>query len=108
MAQEAGMQAQANGVRPEEERSRPVDEAAGMPAVESRALVPTQPSSLIPHYGRTRYPVASFLAQLIAIDRRLPQTRTRARVAAADAAAVYSAVLTEKPVRPGCTLRRSA
>jgi hypothetical protein len=102
------MQAQPNAVRPEGERPRPMDEAAGTPAVESRALVPTQPTNLTPHYGRTRYPVAPFLAQLIAIDRWLPQTRTRARAAPADAAAVYSAVLTEKPARTGCTLRRSA
>jgi hypothetical protein len=108
MAQEAGMQAQAKMVRPEGEDSRPMDDAAGTPAAESRALVPTQPTTLAPHYGRTRYPVASFLAQLIAIDRRLPQTRTRARAAPADAAALYSAVLTEKPVRAGCRLRRSA
>jgi hypothetical protein len=108
MAQEAGMQAQANVIRPEEEHSRPGDEAAATPAVESRALVPVKPTDVTPHYGRTRYPVAPFLAHLIAIDRRLPQTRTRARAAPADAAAVYSAVLTEKPMRTGCRLRRSA
>src|SRR5712671_2124448 len=95
MAQEAGMQAQANVVRPEGEHPRPVDEATGVPAAESRALVAIQPTDMTPHYGRTRYPVASFLAHLIAIDRRLPQTRTRGSAAPADAAAVYSAVLTE-------------
>jgi hypothetical protein len=108
MAQEAGMQVQADVIRPEGEHLRPMDEAAGAPAVESRALVPVQPTDTTPHYGRTRYPVAPFLAHLIAVDRRLPQTRTRGRAAPADVAAVYSGVLTEKPVRTGCTLRRSA
>jgi hypothetical protein len=108
MAQEAGMQAQVNVVRPEGEHSQPADDATDVPAAESRALVPVQRSDMTPHYGRTRYPVAPFLAHLIAIDRRLPQTRTRGRAARADAAAVYSAVLTQKPVRAGCRLRRSA
>ena len=102
------MQAQANMVRPVGEHSRAVDDATGVPAAESRALVPVQPTDMTPHYGRTRYPVAPFLAHLIAIDRRLPQTRTRGRAAPADAAAVYSIVLAEKSVRTGCRLRRSA
>jgi hypothetical protein len=109
MTQEAGMQAQIDVILPEGEHPGPTDEASGTPAAESRALVPVHPVDVTPRrYDRSRYPSATFVAHLIAVDRRLPQMRTRGRAAPADAAAVYSAVLTETPVRTGCRLRRSA
>lgn len=74
----------------------------------SRALVPIQPvePGLRPRPGR--YPSATFLAQLIAVDRRLPQMRRRGRAAPADAVAVYAATLRHQPARPGRKLHRSA
>jgi hypothetical protein len=78
-----------------------------VPSGGSRALVPIHPvDSMVPR--RTcRYPSATFVAHLIAVDRRVPQLRTRRRAAPADAAAVYAAALTGAPLRAGRKLRRS-
>ena len=74
-----------------------------------RALVPLGPGTPhTPRTGRAHYPGAAFLAHLIAVARRLPQTRPRGRAAPADAAAVYGAALQAPPVCIGGRLRRSA
>src|SRR5437660_12652871 len=92
MAQGAGMQAQAEVFETEPARFRPQrDDATIAPATTSRALVPVGPAEAGGRPRVVRYPVAPFLAHLIAVDRRLPQTRPRGRVASADAAAAYGA-----------------
>ncbi|MCZ7660248.1 MAG: hypothetical protein M5U07_21490 [Xanthobacteraceae bacterium] len=69
-------------------------------AAESRALVavapaaPTETSLAV--QGR---PLATFLAQLIATDRRLPQTRERRRAEPEDARAAYQAAGRRIPPR---------
>ena len=93
----------------EAERSDSAQDGAAASNSTSRALVPVHPS----HSGTrprdiTRYPSAPFLAHLIAVDRRMPQTRVRGRAAPADAAAVYGATLTYLPTCAGRSLRRSA
>lgn len=83
--------------------------AAGNAPGESgcRALVPLQPADADRPRSAGRYPAASFLAHLIAVDRRMPQMRARGRAAPEDAAAVYSAASSEKPARAGRMLRRA-
>src|SRR4051812_3025897 len=82
MTQEAGMHAQAKtsglagNLFPV-----PPDEANGAPDAGSRALVPVHPADVNHRCDRSRYPSATFLAHLIAVDRRLPQTRGRGRTA---------------------------
>jgi hypothetical protein len=80
----------------------------GAPRTTGRALVPVHAETSGSPAGRGRYAKATFLAHLIAVERRLPQMRKRGRAAPADAAAVYSATLAGAPARPGRTLRRSA
>jgi hypothetical protein len=74
----------------------------------SRALVPieTAPPRARPCAGR--HPEAPFLAHLIAVNRGVPQMRTRRRASPADAVATYAATLAAAPPRIGVTLRRSA
>jgi hypothetical protein len=110
MTQEAGMQAQARvfDLEPDPSRSAPDNATAAPAGGGSRALVPVQPSRAGMRRDTSRYPSATFLAHLIAVDRRVPQMRTRARAAPQDAVAVYSAALTGPPVRLGRNLRRSA
>jgi len=98
------MQAQARTL--EQEAS---DSAAGAAPRESgcRALVPLRAADADRPRAAGRYPAAPFLAHLIAVDRRVPQMRLRGRAAPQDAAAVYSAVLSEPPTRAGRTLRRA-
>ena len=72
-----------------------------------RALVPLRPADADRPRSAGRYPAAPFLAHLIAVNRRVPQMRLRGRAAPQDAAAVYSAVLSEPPTRAGRTLRRA-
>jgi hypothetical protein len=71
---------------------------------ESRALVPlaTRPP---PSPAGVR-PLAPFLAQLIAIAQRLPQTRRRRRAAADEASFAYAAA-SRPPARTGRALNRS-
>lgn len=73
----------------------------------SRALVPTQVDTSTRWIARAGYTDATFLAHLIAVERRLPQMRTRGRCAPADAAAVYGATLVGAPGPLGSRLRRS-
>jgi hypothetical protein len=80
----------------------------GSPVQGSRALVPVQPIDSSIRRRDARYPSAAFLAHLIAVDRRAPQTRSRGRAAPADAAAVYGAALEGASARTGCRLCRSA
>ena len=72
-----------------------------------RALVPLRPADADRSRAAGRYPSAPFLAHLIAVERRVPQMRARGRVAPQDAAAVYSAVLSEPAAGTGCTLVRA-
>ena len=88
--------------RPEPTRE-PLDARA--PA-DGRALVPIR--RIEPNNGpRRRYPVAGFLAHLIASDQGVPQTRVRGRVAPGEAVAAYSARRKAVP-HAGRILRQSA
>src|SRR5215218_8623264 len=97
------MQAQARLSDPEPDPSHSApDNATAAPASGgSRALVPVRCNEHGPRRDSSRYPSATFLAHLIAVDRRVPQMRTRARAAPQDAVAVYSAALTGPPARLG-------
>lgn len=73
-----------------------------------RALVPVLP--IVPsEFTRVahRYPAATFLAHLIAVRQRSPQTRRRARAAPSEAAAAYAAARAT-PVSLGQAFKRSA
>jgi hypothetical protein len=74
---------------------------------QSRALVPIRPV-LPTELGRTArpYPLASFLAHLIAVRDRAPQMRRRGRAAPQDASAAYAA--SQPRPRAIDHLRRSA
>lgn len=86
--------------RPAREQSAPVsfEETMDQP---SRALVPIRPVTPT-ELGRTArpYPLASFLAHLIAVRERAPQTRRRGRAAPQDASAAYAAA---RPRRAAAT-----
>ncbi|PWT88616.1 MAG: hypothetical protein C5B56_08430 [Proteobacteria bacterium] len=73
-----------------------------------RALVPTIPpaSASASTDNSLSRPRGPFLAQLIATDLQMPQTRTRRRAEAVDASACYAAAAT-MPVPTGIVLRRS-
>jgi hypothetical protein len=59
---------------------------------ESRALIPIRPiAASAPAPAMRRYPLAGFLAHLIAVRERAPQTRRRARATPGDATAAYRA-----------------
>jgi hypothetical protein len=85
---------------------RPRDAAGAPSPMASRALIPLQPIVRSDLPARDR-PQASFLAHLIATDRRLPQTRERRRAEPADAIAAYVAVDAGTPARAGGTLSRA-
>ncbi len=73
---------------------------------DGRALVPI--GRIEPNHGpRRRYPVAGFLAHLIAIDQGAPQTRVRGRAAPGEAVAAYGARRKAVP-HAGRILRQSA
>ena len=75
-------------------------------AAESRALIAVAaPAAADRATARTRHPQAPFLAQLIATQMHLPQTRARRRVEPAEAIAAYGAPL---GADAGRTLRRQA
>ena len=78
-------------------------------AATGRALVPTIPpsqsASASTDNSRSR-PRGPFLAQLIATDLQMPQTRARRRAEAVDANACYAAAAT-MPVPTGIVLRRA-
>ena len=84
------------------------DAPSDPPVQGSRALVPIQPTDGSVCYHPPRYPSATFLAHLIAVDRRAPQMRARGRAAPEDAAAIYSATLAAEPAGTGRRVRRSA
>jgi hypothetical protein len=90
-------------VRPEEDADAP---AQRVPA--PRALVPVQPvtNDAWP-LAVYRYPVANFLAHLIAVRQRSPQTRRRGRATPDEAAAAYTSARAA-PVCLGQALRKTA
>jgi len=91
------------GIRPTP--ARPETAAA---AAAPQALVPVLSVAPSEFTRITRYhPVANFLAHLIAVRQRIPQTRRRARAAPDQGAAVYTAARTA-PVPIGQILRKSA
>ncbi len=70
---------------------------AGAPQTEGRALITIEqaaPGERVPR--ATRYPMAGFLAQLIATRAQAPQTRERRRAEPEEATAVYRSMT--KPV----------
>jgi hypothetical protein len=73
-------------------------------AATSRALVTVSRAQ----QSETRLPGAVFLAQLIACDRKLPQTRERRRAEPHEAAAVYTDAFPSGPAEAGRTLSRLA
>jgi hypothetical protein len=75
---------------------------------ESRALVAIRPVAPIELSRTARpYPLASFLAHLIAVRERAPQTRRRGRAAPDEASAAYAARQATGP-RPTDLWRKSA
>jgi hypothetical protein len=109
MTQEAGMQAISGISRSTAIRLSPARPAPSVADTSSpRALVPVLPIAPS-EFTRTaqHYPAANFLAHLIAVRQRSPQTRRRARAAPGDAAAAYAAARVE-PARPGQALKKSA
>ena len=76
-------------------------------AATSRALVPTTPTATraTGHGDVDGRPRGAFLAQLIATDLQLPQTRARRRAEPADASGCYAAVT---PAPTGMVVHRSA
>jgi hypothetical protein len=108
MTQEAGMQAIRGISRSTAVRLSPARPEPPADTAPSRALVPVLPIAPS-EFTRVaqRYPAATFLAHLIAIRQRSPQTRRRARAAPSEAAAVYAAAR----VTPSCNgevLKKSA
>ena len=80
---------------------------SGAPETASgRALIALQPITRGGDAGSRHRPQAGFLAQLIATDRKLPQTRERRRAEPADAIAAYAATSTATPSRTGRKLHR--
>jgi hypothetical protein len=58
----------------------------------SRAVVPVRPVAAgVSAVTTRRYPLAGFLAHLIAVKQRAPQTRRRSRATADEAGAAYAA-----------------
>jgi hypothetical protein len=80
--------------------------SSDIPLGGSRALVPLHSADPV-RRRICHFPNAPFVAQLIAVDRRVPQMRMRRRAAPADAVAVYAAALTGASPRAGRKLRRS-
>jgi hypothetical protein len=73
----------------------------------ARALVPILPISPSEFPRNQRYPAANFLAHLIAIRQRSPQTRRRSRATPDEAATAYAAVRVA-PVCLGQAFKKSA
>ena len=71
-----------------------------------RALIALQPIASGGDAGSRHRPQAGFLAQLIATDRKLPQTRERRRAEPAEAIAAYTATSATTPYRAGRRLYR--
>jgi hypothetical protein len=108
MTQEAGMQAISGISRSIALRLSPARPEFPADAAPSRALVPVLPIAPSEFTRVTlRYPAATFLAHLIAIRQRSPQTRRRARAAPGEAAAAYAAARAT-PDCNGEVLKKSA
>ena len=71
-----------------------------------RALIALQPIASGGDAGSRHRPQAGFLAQLIATDGKLPQTRERRRAEPADVIAAYTATSAAAPSRVGRKLHR--
>jgi hypothetical protein len=69
--------------------------------------VPVLPVAASEFPRTQRYPAANFLAHLIAIRQRSPQTRRRGRASPDEAATAYAAARAT-PVRLGDALKKSA
>jgi hypothetical protein len=106
MGQEKGMQAKAADQDGTTAGWLP-DVPAAAPSGGSRALVPVHSGDAVARRGSCQFRNATFLAHLIAVDRRVPQLRVRRRADPADAVAVYTATLTPTAPRTGRKLRRS-
>jgi hypothetical protein len=110
---EAGMQAKATGSDPDPAPAGGAPDGptavpiSDVSSAGSRTLVPLQSADSTVRRRARAYPSATFVAHLIAVDRRVPQLRMRRRAAPADAVAVYAAALTGAPLRAGRKLRRS-
>ena len=77
-------------------RIRPAGQPAGSTETiapsAARAVVPVRPVAAgAPAIAARRYPLAGFLAHLIAVKQRVPQTRRRGRATAGEASAAYTA-----------------
>ena len=97
--------AQSNAPAQPDNRTAPPGDPSGP---SGRVLVPVdpiEPAAVRRHGPRAG---AAFLAHLIAVNRRLPQTRTRRRAEPADAIAVYSAAVSGAGEPVGGRLSRSA
>lgn len=71
---------------------RTADRREPTPETETRALIAIEaPAAADRPLSRTRHPAAPFLAQLIATQMQLPQTRARRRAEPGEAIAAYGA-----------------
>jgi hypothetical protein len=108
MTQEADMQAVSSVYRSIVARLPLVRPEGGVDDVSpSRALVPVLPVTESEFPRTQRYPTANFLAHLIAVRQRSPQTRRRGRATPDEAATAYAAARA-MPVRLGAALKKSA
>lgn len=89
------------------ERERSAD--AGQAELSSRrdlvAVTPVQPASS-PHLARPR-PQAAFLAHLLAVAQRAPQTQEKRRAEPQEAVNRYAAAGKAAPASPGRSLKRA-
>jgi hypothetical protein len=91
-------------IRSGQHATDPVETPAGG---ESRAVIPLRPIAAgEAAVAARRYPLAGFLAHLIAIRERAPQTRRRGRATPGDAVAAYAA--TQRPTVSPAQYRKSA
>jgi hypothetical protein len=107
MTQEAGMQAVSSVYRSAIARLPMVGPEGDVDVPPSRALVPVLPVAASDFPRTQRYPDANFLAHLIAIRQRSPQTRRRGRATPDEAVTAYAAARAT-PVRLGEALKKSA
>jgi hypothetical protein len=80
--------------------------ADGCTAGTSLIRVETTDTAHITHIARPR-PQAAFLAHLLAVAQRAPQTQDKRRAAPQDAIGRYAAAGRPAPVRPGRSLKRA-
>ncbi len=78
-------------------------------SADARSLVAVDPvASSDPSHATHRRPQPAFLAHLVAVKQRAPQTRAGRRAEPAEAAAIYGAALVPPSATLGSTLRRFA